>query len=263
MRSMRLCVSVLFVGVLFTALGTAQGELLWHEPFDYAMDSQVVGNGPWQAGADSTVIKEGLSYPGLVSSGGSGSFQGNSNKHVWVSKDANGPNNVGWNTPDSGVYYMTMLFSGGQNDVWHQPWKSIIRYRGSNAGIENTDSRNQTQPAVEGETALIALRVDTNRVDGQNKQQFLVNPDLSAGEPDWDAVAIMPVPRMGGSYHWPDNDGDNNFLQFSRSPSGGDTYFDEIRIATTWDEAIGVPEPSSLILLGIGLLLPLLVRRKK
>lgn len=37
----------------------------------------------------------------------------------------------------------------------------------------------------------------------------------------------------------------------STSENGGG-YFDELRLASTWEEAIGVPEPATLLVLGAG-----------
>jgi hypothetical protein len=43
----------------------------------------------------------------------------------------------------------------------------------------------------------------------------------------------------------------------------GSTYFDEVRFATTWVEAAGVPEPTSALMLGLGSLGLAFIRRRR
>ena len=219
-------------------VNTVQGDLLWYEAFDYPAGTSVADNGPWATstngvGSPTTLIHDddaGLTYAGLSTQGGAATMTGNSNDAINVADSALGgtagnPRDVAWATPDTGVYYITMLMSGGQNDLWHQPFRSIIRYRNSAIGIENTDSSNMTVATAPRETALIALRIDTDRIDRtaqglgdpQNLQQMIVNPDLLAlggAEPNWDLDGVMPIPRNGGQFLWPEDNGNASLVQF-------------------------------------------------
>jgi len=137
-------------------------------------------------------------------------------------------------------------------------------------GVEDVDGSRRNTGTNNGDVNLLALRVDTAQIDRgalgnpQNLQQMVANPDLLAlggAEPDWSSGA-QPVPGSdSGGFIWPTTHTSSYFQQVSRAP-GGEAWYDEIRIGSTWESVI-TPEPTSISLLVIALFVPLLVLRKR
>jgi hypothetical protein len=73
-----------------------------------------------------------------------------------------------------------------------------------------------------------------------------LDPDLGADPSTWTGTV------KSAAY----NDGWTGIRWFSDRASTGTPnvtgYIDEIRIATTWHDAVGAPEPATLALLGLG-----------
>ena len=244
-------------------ISSVQAELLFYEGFDYAAGVPV---DPWDnaqyQGSETPTIEAGsLSYPGLPTSGGrlaqndppGGAFPYTVNDTVaGLDKVFSG----------AGTYYVTYLGrvqgdEGGEDgnggptfasNVDGKYFRPLIRRTDTNVAIARMELNGTGEPSSasfdvnqdSGDAVMYALRIDNDGGAGNDQVRLVVNPDLSAGEPDWSASDMdMSTNLTAGA-------ADYGKIVMNRGHE-----WDEIRIATTWQEA--VPEPSTMILLITGL----------
>ena len=235
--------SLLFAAVtVFSSLLTAQGELLVYEPFDYPDGVALFGQGSWSGhdpGMGTTIDANGLTFPGLETSGGKAVMAGGTNNHIKIDNaDVPAAVAAGWDQLDGGTFYMSYLIEGPHMDLWHNPFSAggITQIRGSEVKVTNSPDAAPSSAIVNTNIPdglkYIAYRMTMPTSDGDpGSHELVVDPDLSLDE---DAIfAGAPITNAFSI------SGDDALIQFSRKPGEGETAIDEFRFATTWAEASG------------------------
>jgi len=263
MPNLKFFATLSLVVLLLGSFSPAFGELLVHESFDYAAGSTVFGQGSWSGhdpGAGTTIDANGLTYPGMFTSGGKATMAAGTNNHIKIDNAAvPAIAAAGWDQVDGGTFYMTYLVEGPHMDLWHNPFSagSISQIRDGNVKVTNSPDAGPSHINASRDgsnTSFVIYRMTMPTSGGDpGSQQLIVDPDLSAGE----SAAFAGAPSTNAFAI----SGNEAFIQFSRAPGQGATSIDEFRFATTW--AAAVPEPTSLTLFGIAFLLPLLVLSKR
>ena len=239
-----------------------QAAMLFETSFDYGSVSGELQNVTSQFSGSNNgntqyVADGGLTYPGYKSAGGSGAFLNGGNSPA-VLNMTDGLQSM-QNTP--GTYYSSILLKG-HTDLWLRSWQWIVAHRANNPakyGNEDDGASQYHSTGVTVDTSATNLFVAKIGIaDGNDSLQIVANPDLSQGL----AALSTALDAAPATTSRDISNGDaSNFAQFSRAPGTGDAFFDEWRVATSLAEVI--PEPTSLTLLGMAFLLPLLVIRKK
>ncbi len=264
---MRNVTMALVVAGLIGLPNAAQAVEIFSASFDYGAgtaldnyagtipDDPIVSPG-WEDRAASTweARDPGLTYPGVVSSG---------QRSVRVTGTGNqlrkfhSPLQDAFNSESRTIYaaflgqnVQTFELNGHDGAAFsmskfefglHSTGFMYARVRGPGAF---NDERIGTVPHSTTETNLWGARVVLK--PGNDDIRLLVNP-ANVQNPDWDAAEMqfdnsteMSVDTI-------------NFIQVLDlfANNGG---IDEIRVATTWAEAIGIPEPASLALVAMGAL---------
>ena len=274
MTRSRIVSGLMVVAAIILSVGSAaNGMLLFYEGFDYPvgqLNGQVHPDGDTWVSLDYFVVEEGsLNYPGLATSGNTTENVGDSfaTRGGMKISDVAGINTM-WSTP--GTYYFAYLVSKrtvviidpgehGMAQLNYSPsgeggWAGVVSENHETPNPSFWDPWSYFQyfddPGLDGGVHLWAWRFINNGAGNEDRLDLMHDPDLSLGEPDWDSAtaswlgidSTSPMPQ--------------NLIINGANLTGGDFALqggvDEIRIATTWPEAIGVPEPASLALLGLG-----------
>jgi probable HAF family extracellular repeat protein len=116
--------------------------------------------------------------------------------------------------------------------------QDTTRHYGLGEAAVTASGVNANDPVVSGQTALLAVRIDF--LSGLDRATLYVNPTPGQSEP-----------LSGLVYTGVDL---GQFTQIAITGGNNANWTtDEIRLATTWQE-VAVPEPSSLVLLGMGVI---------
>lgn len=242
-------------------LGVVNGALSFEEGFAYDVGTSLNLGGhesdEWnQRSSVPFEAVAGLTYPGVVNagdqagarvSGGSGdpalrkfddslkSVFNRTSGEVYIAFLGRGAGvfmNIGGRDRDAGVW------SSGEFTFGIGVSGSLQTQTRGGAGDDD-----QTGVALPtSETNLYGARI--RFADGADDVRFLANP-ADVLNPDWNGSDVLVHPNN-------DVSDDLNFLQWQVILTNN--TFDELRIASTWEEAIGIPEPASLVLLAIGAL---------
>ena len=253
-----------FAVVLVVAFGlatAAQATIVFEESFDYP-EGDLVGNmhpdGPIWYGDEGgmPVVADGLEYPGVITSGGAVEQLRPAARlsHPGITQMAETP----------GTWYFSFLVEGkhcagvdpGAVVGYGLDWTS---YTAAGAYVYITDTAGgeigglYADPGVDGEVHLFAWRYINNGAGEADQLDLAIDPDTAA--PDWGAPLVSQTLDFTNSL--------TNVLRLDGTQGAAGPYglVDEFRIATTFEESIGVPEPATLCLLGLGDLT--LLRRRR
>lgn len=237
---------------------------LFQDSFDYAVGSNLAGQGGWNlvSGTSGTIEEGSLSSPGVIASG---------NKLTWGNATMSLRQPIGPITADS-VYYSFQLrvddlgtFSSigtlaGLSSGDGTTFPSKVNIRTTTGGFNLGTSKGggvtfggwDDQLFTAGETIFVVGRYSFNTGSGTDDTTSLwLNPDIStfgAGTP--------PAPDLLFG------EGGTDVAQVDRFffRSGGSAsapikeVADELRIGTTWADVTAIPEPSTLTLGALGLI---------
>ena len=133
-----------------------------------------------------------------------------------------------------------------------------LQSQSADTSPEDYEQSHFTTTLHQGNTIMWAARI--MGLPGDDRIDVVINPDLSAGEPDWDNpdmqnttvelndMLLGPDLKVG-SFSSCGRPGANPCADGNPNPFG---QVDEIRIGTTWADVSPVPEPASLALLALG-----------
>ena len=259
--------------IMLGVVSSASAVLLMDESFDYAAGSlESVSGGAWviASGDKTTTLVDtavNLTYPGYDDGGGgSGTFVGNSNAPAQRPVDGL----LSQVDNNAGTYYASVLIKGNVDwwarlgGIWvvqHQPSENANTLYGNADpphGSVAGGRVNTGVPLASGPDGvdLLVAKIVQNGVGSNDTLQMVVNPDLSQG------IGALETALSNAQAHdtRDTSNGDGTiFTQFSRAPTGGQVWFDEMRWATNLGEVI--PEPASMTLLALGGLVMLRRRR--
>lgn len=259
-------VSIATVVVMVALVGQIRAEIIFSESFNYTMtgdNCDLDGQGGWVgigcgSSGNADVVSPGLEYLDYFSEGNT--FQGKQGNGTAIRTAGIAQINNLF-TGDGIVYVSTLLqgvLTGSQQGIggrmairqqsaFTQP-HILLQNDGDGlaAGFGNGNNvafGKDTNPVIH----LLVARIQVNS-SGEESLQAVLDPILSAGEPDWSDTVTFPT-RMaevsGGIF----SDVYIDMSAGNRSTS----KLDEIRIATSWNEVItGVPEPSIFGILLVG-----------
>jgi len=245
--------SLLSCGALVIGLsGLARAELVFYDAFDGnhgAIDGQssILGgtwddpDGRWE------IVPDGLSYDGLPTEGGRAEALVTGPRISNIGNSA-----VAALFDQEGFIYYTALFrdDGSGRPGGHG---ALFLTRDANADLYVAPLNDTKEPARirapdvhgnngesiaslgrgglhDGNVHLVAMRISMNADAGPDPVQVVIDPDLAAGEPDWNAA-----PGMDRG-HKDLNNLDYNRVEISSDLTDGPVSFDEIRIGTTWED---------------------------
>lgn len=246
------------VALLFL-FSEARAGLAVSEGFNYTVGAPLDGqnggfgfSGPWnEQPSSTTVVGNGLTYPGLPSSGAGAALvssaqtatdqrtfsQDRSGLTTWVSflynrsGTGNGQSGLvfgsGATTLAGGFITGTGVFFGQEGASGQMVMTADPNF---NFGISTG-----VAPAF-NTTYLVVAQFDYTSANGGTLNMF-VNPPIGASPGSPQASTSFTMTNL-------------NLVGFDVAQS---TSFDEIRVADTYEEVIGVPEPSTYVLLALGL----------
>ena len=240
--------ATLMVGTITVARAT----VLFSTSFDYGPTAgglETVSGGVFvnPGGADPNTFYDpatNLTYPGYFSAGGSGGMNTGTNKPA---QHPHGVSDIDMIDTTAGRYYASILLSG-EMDWWYRLGSiGLVQHHtvtgdppGHQIAYGNADyTRRLTgiQAVAPPEVSLVVLQIDSDGGAGPETVQAVVNPDLVDGLPALQAALDAAAPVSDQDF----SAGDATiYHQFSRAPQGQLAYFDELRVATTLNEVIGV-----------------------
>jgi PEP-CTERM motif len=160
-----------------------------------------------------------------------------------------------------GMYFGFSDSSGTANEA-----DLVIRARGTAGGATSTDTVlvNGANNATAGNTYLVVAAVNINSNGSLDHVSYWVNPtDLSS------QTALTNTALTSGGFDTlafqgaAVGNGDFTRLNYAEQGWAGDAFFDEARLGTTLASIGPVPEPTSMVLLGVGSLAALVVRSRR
>lgn len=255
------------VGLLFAA--SASADLLLYEPFDYAsgpITGLSGGSGTWTdswSGSAYSVTAGSLTLPNMPFAVTGGHIAGNSTT------------NRNFTTIDTSVaqtLYMSYLVKrtgfnpSGTSGQW-----ADAHLRGGSTGFVQVMRGTTTSSQAHGILAQGGTSDVGGDANSENPYFFVIKIVLNNGSPDemyanvyTDGADIPATEPTTWQYAITDADITDNVGKvtfWAGTNSGYTAYFDEYRLATTYGEAVPVPEPAALSLLGVAGLLMLTRRR--
>ena len=264
---------LLVVVGLLAPLGGVQAAVYYEESFPYTANSDLTPtpglDDPWEDRGSHTwtALAPGLTYSGVASSGQRGELVSAGSGDLQM-RDFENAILPAFNKT-SGETFVAFLGKGqgaamevnGRPTPTSGPF-SCCKFEFGSDGSGNLRARvrssadtetNETGANVTDGTDTVLYGVRITFADGVDDFRGLANP-ANVNSPDWSSASIVV-----SNHELTINE--NNFVQFLPTATG--QSIDEIRIADTWLEAIGVPEPATVLLLAMGTLGLLTRRRRK
>lgn len=197
---------------------------------------------------DPQVVSQGLSYPGLLSSGGSVMMERVQGASAILKTASISLQGVPAGGEGDSVYFSGLLQLGGADyarlgiRIGGSASKDVISVGVNAAGNAqiwaegNVESQSVGTFDVSGTVFVVG---EILRDSGSNTAFLYVNPSLS-GKP-----ATATISADIGTRGWFPSDA-LSVLQMNAflNPQGEATYFDEIRIGESWESVVVIPEPS-------------------
>jgi PEP-CTERM motif len=242
------------------ALQTAQATLLMSESFNYPSPGSLGGNvnpstgSTWTGGNNLTIASGNLTYPGLPDQGGHELSVVNGSSGSGINQFLNQTSGQVFYsflldtlaTP-TGNSYLTSLnpgttVPGGSGDaVALYTYSNATGYRlGLRANGASAVTTPTGSPLSAGSTYFVILEFDF----GANLASLYLNPTPGGAQP---AATLTLTPTSAVTAI--DNVGFK-----SQATAGASYYLDNLLIGTTWADVTAVPEPSTLALVGLGVL---------
>lgn len=212
------------------------------------------------------VVSTGLSYTGILSGGGAIRMERTSAD----SKSKSGSISL-TGTPSGGegdsVYFSYLLQLGGAGHAFAgirigpSGSKDVIAWgMNSNGNAEiRTDGNLVATSTTTFDVDQTVFIVGEILRDGSNTAFLYLNPDLSSGKPS-QATLEANIGTLGW---FPSQALEVLKFEALLNPNTAATYFDEFRIGETWESVTPIPEPGTLVLVGIALGSLLLFRKRR
>jgi hypothetical protein len=217
------------------------------------------------------VVSSGLSYTGILSGGGAIRMERTSANSL-----SKGGSISLTGTPSGGegdsVYFSYLLQLGGADHAFAgirigpAATKDIITWgmnSNGNAEIRTINNINGTNLVATSTTTFdvnqTVLIVGEILRDGSNTAFLYLNPVANSGKP---AQATLEA-NIGTLGWFPSQDLTVLSFEALLNPNTAATYFDEFRIGETWDSVTPIPEPGTLVLVGITLGAFLIFRKRR
>lgn len=272
--------------VLLHAAGEVHGVLVANDPFltgdDRAAGQYTDGNDMRTMGAAAMGwAGNGLDGFGIAHSGSTGNFQANSGGEDSAAVDYEQDGRMQWigvgnfpfarqisrqlnPTPSSGEWWMSIMTNrlnwGGDPtaDTFVVGGFTDAAGSGLQVGYDNSAGQDAAPDLVLRSNGVnTVLAADTASSDNQ-----FVIVKLDVNTSGNDVISVWADPASVGSLGVPDvvisdQDLTSSLTPFTQSKyespgQSGVAFFDEIRLATDFNSLIGIPEPASLALIGLG-----------
>ncbi len=273
LTSLRSALSVwLATGITCLLLPSVQAASLFEEGFDYTSGDALAGQGTWAVTTNSAFITVGslsLDYPGLADTAPEGRSARIAGQSASISGYTYSPFNA---SVSSGEVYASFLLdfngtvaggnytfmgllpqaasgpgNGGIFNNTYDPCDLISRSSSGNVqlGIRTLgQGTTYATPTLSlGSVNLIVLKYDFE----DKTASLFINPSTTEGEPAANAfstsAAATPAAASVGQF----------YLRIG-GVNQGNYLVDSVRVGTTWEGVVVVPEPSALALMGLGVL---------